>query len=837
MKYENKGRKSKIFICSILVLSMILNMSGFSYAKRYDKENFPISQTRDDFPDSYKPYIDALKAKHPNWIFKAVYTGLDWNEVVTHESYEVSESISLVPDSYGPEWKKDGKNYYKDGNFVIASKEAVKYMLDPRNHLTEDEIFQFETLNYSSTAHTQEAIEKVLYGTSMYQRSEYKNAGNMINMGKTYSQIILEKAQKYNVSATHIASRIKQETGGDIIYNQSINGSYPGLEGLYNFFNIGASSNSNGQGAIENGLRYAKTMGWTTPEASIDGGVDALRNNWIKWGQNTTYFQKWDVNNEGNAIALYAYQYMQNILAPTSESIMTKRAYERAGLLNETYEFKIPVYENMPVHASPYPGSPEVPESDYEEDNTRIQVDSDIGLNVRTGPGTNYSIITALPNGTQMTRIAKSKSTQWDKVRLDNGMEGYVFRDGTKDIETYIKVESVSLDVAEKVIKIDETLKLNATVKPDNAKNKEVEWYSSDNNIATVDQNGLVTPKSLGEVTITVKTKDQGLTANCKLKIENYIEVTEVKLNINEKRMKKGEEFNLEATVEPQDAKYKDVEFSSSDENVATVDNTGKVTAKNGGEAVITVRTKDQGKTATCKITVDFNVEIITLPKNNYQVIKGESIEILPTVLPENATNKKYTVKIDDTNIAEYSDGKVIAKNSGTTKITFKTEDMEKEVSATINVIDIENNEVFIDNSLNYDSNTNYISKVEPGTKLSDIKDKFISKLNITIKDNNGNELKDDDVIGTGTKVIATDTDGNIIHEYSIIIYGDVDGNGAIDIIDLLSVKQHIENIYNLEGIFFTAANITRTDSEIDIIDLLSVKQHIEGIEYISQNG
>ena len=114
---------------------------------------------------------------------------------------------------------------------------------------------------------------------------------------------------------------------------------------------------------------------------------------------------------------------------------------------------------------------------------------------------------------------------------------------------------------------------------------------------------------------------------------------------------------------------------------------------------------------------------------------------------------------------------------------------------------------------------------------------KFISKLNITIKDNNGNELKDDDVIGTGTKVIATDTDGNIIHEYSIIIYGDVDGNGAIDIIDLLSVKQHIENIYNLEGIFFTAANITRTDSEIDIIDLLSVKQHIEGIEYISQNG
>ena len=62
-------------------------------------------------------------------------------------------------------------------------------------------------------------------------------------------------------------------------------------------------------------------------------GVEELRNDWIKWGQNTTYFQKWDVNNEGNAIWLYGSQYMQNIIAPTSESIMTHKSYEKMGML------------------------------------------------------------------------------------------------------------------------------------------------------------------------------------------------------------------------------------------------------------------------------------------------------------------------------------------------------------------------------------------------------------------------------------------------------------------------------------------------------------------------
>ena len=245
MMYENNIRKKALgmFAAGMISFSTLLTgFSGINNVQASIKTNLPKSYMSDNFPNSYKPYIDALKSAHPNWVFKAVYTGLDWNQAVTHESYDVNEGISLVPDSYDAVWKKDGQNYYKDGNFVIASKEAVKYMLDPRGHLNEKEVFQFQTLSYSSSMDSINSIEKVLYGTSMYNRSEYQRLGSMVNMGQTYSNIILQAAKKYNVSAIHIASRIKQETGGAITSNRSINGSTV-VNGVvpYNYFNIGAT--------------------------------------------------------------------------------------------------------------------------------------------------------------------------------------------------------------------------------------------------------------------------------------------------------------------------------------------------------------------------------------------------------------------------------------------------------------------------------------------------------------------------------------------------------------------------------------------------------------------
>ena len=226
------------------------------------KGNLPVSTKSDTFPTSYQLYIDKLKKKYPNSTFKAVYTGLDWNTVLKHESYEVKKGISLVPSSYSDVWKKDGQNIYVDGNFVVASKSAVAYVIDPRNALYEQEVFQFEGLSYNENI-TPQVVEKVIVSSPMVgaYAKKYKNAGQWLDMDLSYAEIIDKVGKEQGVSSVYIASRMIQETSGDIVNNGSINGSHATYPGVYNFFNIGATPNADGTGSVTNGLKYAKSQG------------------------------------------------------------------------------------------------------------------------------------------------------------------------------------------------------------------------------------------------------------------------------------------------------------------------------------------------------------------------------------------------------------------------------------------------------------------------------------------------------------------------------------------------------------------------------------------------
>ena len=754
MIYDKKRKFKKSGL--MLLTSMFLVSSIIPYFGNMNKvearitSNLPKSYMSDDFPDSYKPYINSLKNAHSNWVFKAVYTGLDWNEAVSHESYDVNDGISLVPDSYDAAWKKDGQNYYKDGNFVIASKDAVKYMLDPRGHLNEKEVFQFQTLSFSQYMDSIDSIEKVLWGTSMYNRSEYQRAGSMINMGQTYSNIILGAAQNYGVSAIHIASRIKQETAGAITSNRSINGSTT-VNGIipYNYFNIGATPPN----AIDNGLRYAANKGWTDPVSGINGGTDELKNKWIKWGQDTTYFQKFDVNNPfGNALWLYGSQYMTNILAPTNESYSTHTAYEKMGLLNSNIEFHIPVYNNMPSYPTPYPGtSGNV--ATYVDDNTRIEV-YDVApyiLHIRSGPGTEYSTVIKLNEGDQMTRIAKSINTQWDKVRLDNGIEGYVFRDYTREIKI-IDVKNISLNKTSVELNVGETVDLVATITPSDATNKNISWSSSDNNIATVEN--------------------------------------------------------------------------------------GKITAKNPGSVIIEARSNNN-ITATCKVNVISKVESITIDKESYNLVKGKYLVISPVIKPDNASNKEYTIISDNENVVKIVDGKLYGENVGEATITYTTKDSNKTAKVTIKVIEISENDLLtFDDSVKVDENNNLLSKVNPETKVSAIKNKVVynnDKYDLVIKNAGGKNIENDELVGTGTTVNLCLKDSNdIIETYTIIIYGDVNGDGKIYATDYVKIKNHIMDTEKLNGVYAIAADVNR-DSKVYATDYVKVKNYIMGTGEISQ--
>lgn len=298
----------------------------------------------EQFPESYRQALYTLKQQHPNWTFVKMNTTLDWNDVIYHE---MQGGKSLVHKSL-PEWTKNG--LYDSGNWYYATEDALKVYMDPRNSLTENTIFQFEQLTYNAEYHTLEAIQKFLDSTFM------KGDKPMPGMEKlTYAEAFwaIGKEQGREVSPFHLAARVLQEQGkGE---SPLISGTYPGYEGLYNYFNVGATGTTNEE-VIVKGLTYAREHGWDSPYKAILGGADFVSANYIRAGQDTLYLQKFNVNPNGTHKP-YTHQYMQNISAPTTEARSIKKLYAGANALDCTFVFKIPVYENMPARPCAEPGT------------------------------------------------------------------------------------------------------------------------------------------------------------------------------------------------------------------------------------------------------------------------------------------------------------------------------------------------------------------------------------------------------------------------------------------------------------------------------------------------
>jgi uncharacterized protein YjdB len=254
-----------------------------------------------------------------------------------------------------------------------------------------------------------------------------------------------------------------------------------------------------------------------------------------------------------------------------------------------------------------------------------------------------------------------------------------------------VSVAGVSLDKTEIVLVEGSSEKLTATVEPANATNKGVTWSSDHEAIATVDQNGAVTARRGGQATITVTTADGSKTATCTVRVKIQIgePVQSVGLNKTELALEVGKTGTLEAKVEPSDATNKNVTWSSSNSEVATVDN-GVVTAVSAGTAIITVTTEDGAKTATCKVTVNAPQTVpvtgVTLDKTSLDLKTGDNTTLTATVNPESATNKDVTWISDKPEIAAVEGGTVTAKAAGTAIIAVTTVDGGKIATCKVTV-------------------------------------------------------------------------------------------------------------------------------------------------------
>lgn len=716
----------------------------------------------ENFPDSYKPYLEELAKKHPNWKFTVLYTNLDWNYVISQENVF---GKNLVPKNYSDRWKNTNPGQYNvevDSGWVDSSKQAVEYCMDPRNFLNEVRIFQFETLSYDSETNNLDSIEKILYGTEFYNKqvSYLDSNGNNINMNDKYSDLILKGAQTSLVSPYHLASRIKQEVG-PFLTHSSISGTVEGYKGLYNFYNIGATSSSEPMGAIKNGLQYARDgkgaseetkrkylIPWNNKERAITGGAIFIGSSYINVGQNTIYLQKFDVNDErGND--LFWHQYMTNVLAPYSESKSIYNGYEKSGLLSSSISFVIPVYNNMPEIPTQ---SPSISPSDFLQDNTKVYCNASGNVNIRTGPSTSYEIITTVKSQDKMIRIQRGVQSgeRWDKVILENGIVGYIYQTYVTEVPP-VQIEKIELNLDNTILEKGERKQIQVTISPQEASSHKVIYSSSNPEIASIDDKGNIQAIRSGNATITVKAEEN--TVQSQIGIQVYSKVTGITLDQKEIYMQIDDTFKINGSIEPDDANDKTILYASDNSEIATIDTSGIITAHKEGECIV-IGTANENSSikAECKVIV-----------------------------------------------------------------VRKMDDSEIHFDSSLNVNSLEVS------GIDYKKNT-----------VVDIKQLITTDLEIEIVNSKDKVLIDSDLVGTGCKIRVKE-DGKILRVYKIILYGDSNGDGKINSVDLLVLQRHILEIEPIEEIYRKASNIRKNGNKPTSVDLLLIQRHILGLQIIEQ--
>ena len=313
------------------------------------------TQTLLKFPSGYQSGLWLLHVHHPAYVFEPFETGILWNEFISIQD-ETNRSL-ILSNAVPSAWVEPESPVYDGTAWKAAIRPVIEHFADPRNFLSQENLFQFEKLAFDPKIHTLAGIEAILKGTFMEEDS------------KTYADIFLRAGKGAGISPYFLASRAVQEMGS-AGQSQLAHGTLPGYEGFYNYFNIGSYPNpSVPDGQRINGALFAMygnepdkklitpdetaiLIPWDTAEKSILGGALYIANRYIVPGQNTLYFQKFDVIPEGG---LYTKQYAQNIQMAWAEGRRSFNAYKALGLLNAPLVFSIPFFRDMPATATALP--------------------------------------------------------------------------------------------------------------------------------------------------------------------------------------------------------------------------------------------------------------------------------------------------------------------------------------------------------------------------------------------------------------------------------------------------------------------------------------------------
>ncbi len=666
------------------------------------------------FPESYKPFLRELHELYPEWKFVAFHTNLDWNTVLANEC--VLERNLVVDNSTTPsswkstvsgafDWVNNKYIVLNGSNFIQASEDAIKYHLDPRNFLNDENIFQFELLTYSNSQ-TIEGVNAILKNTFMYNTT--------IENGMTYAQAFVQIGKELNVSPYLLANRVRQEQGtaGN---SALISGTYSGYVGYYNYFNVKATG-STATAVIVNGLAHAKSQGWNTRYKSLKGGAQVLAQTYILQGQDTLYLQKFDVESQYNG--LYWHQYMQALYAAHSEGNTARKAYNNMGVLGQNFTFKIPVYLNMPEEICVKPTKDGNP-------NNKLSSLSVSGYSI--SPTFNRDTNSySLSVGETVSSITVSAKTYASTTTI-SGTGTRSLQYGDNQIDVVAKAQNGDI----------RTYTINVYRDP------------GDNCISHTDADGMWETDGT----------NHWHTCTC------------------------GATFDV--------ATHSDV---------------------NG-----TWETDDTNHWHTCTCGVTFDIlphsggegTCVALPVcefcNSEYGLFDSSKHLLTDII-----NNKPATDLEEgyTGDTFCYDCETIIEHGSV-------------ISATGIYLELMDASTFI-------LQDGIITNVRDMTTVSDFVADFNNSDKLFVVDSSDKILSDSSVITTGCTVYTLTGDGNILDSATVIVYGDVNGDGKISAADYMKIKRTIKDTSMLSGVYITAADVNK-DGKIAAADYMMVKRHITG--------
>lgn len=339
------------------------------------------------------------------------------------------------------------------------------------------------------------------------------------------------------------------------------------------------------------------------------------------------------------------------------------------------------------------------------------------------------------------------------------------------------KVTKITLNKTTATIKsASEKVSLSATITPSNAKNKEVIWTSSDNSLATVSQDGVVTGLKDGKVTITATSKSNDkVSAKCTITITGLDKIMVTRITLNNSSISLNANtlsMTLTAKITPNDATDRSIYWISSNTSVAIVNEKGVVTAIADGTAKITAYSPD-GVEAECSVTVSgvtkTKVTGVSLDTTKIRLYEDSaSAQLTASVYPTNATNKNVTWSSSDTDVVTVdSNGNLRAVDDGTATITVKTVDgsYTDKCSVTVDGFDDEDEEreqqtITGNNTVDkqYGSGVFYLNaKCSSGNKLS-----YVSSNTKVVKVDYQGKVK---IVGIGEARITVTADADAEYE------------------------------------------------------------------------